>query len=110
MVEIDGAVAADGGDAGIVVKFGIAVSASTPCTCTVGVLRMQYRMVASQLRMSSELAASITYSILLSALITNVFSRLGISRAVVSRTSDIKKQNTPLRGYNDSTGKKFISE
>lgn len=32
MVEIVGAVAAGGGDAGIVVKFGIAVSASTPCT------------------------------------------------------------------------------
>lgn len=32
IVEFDGAVAAGGGDAGIVVKFGIAVSASTPCT------------------------------------------------------------------------------
>ena len=95
---VGGAVVFGGGDAGIVVKFGIAVNASTPCTCTVGVLRMQYRMVASQLRISSELAASITYSILLSAFITNVFSRLGISRAVVSRTSDIRKQKTPLRG------------
>lgn len=97
-VFIDGAVAAGGGEAGIVVKFGMAVSASTPCTCTVGVLRIQYRMVASQLRISSEFAASITYSVWLSAFITNVFSLLGISSAVVSRTSDIKKQNTPLRG------------
>lgn len=56
-------------------------------------------MVANQLRMSSESAASITYSILLSAFSTNVFSRFGISNAVVSRASDIKKQKTPLRGY-----------
>lgn len=103
---VGGALLAGGGDAGIVVKFGIAVNVSTPWTCTVGVLRMQYRMVASQLRISSELAASITYSILLSAFITNVFSRLGISSAVVSRTSDIKKQKTPLRGYEMKRNKK----
>lgn len=67
--------------------------------CDVGVLFMQYLIVASQLLISSVSLASITYSILLSAFSTNVFSWSGISSAVVSRASDIKKQNTPFLGY-----------
>jgi hypothetical protein len=66
--------------------------------CDVGVLFMQYLIVASQLLISSVSLASITYSILLSAFNTNVFSWSGISNAVVSRASDIKKQNTPFLG------------
>lgn len=82
-------------EAGIVVWFGIAFKASTPCKF--GVILMQYRIVANQLRISSVLAASITYSILF-RLNNNFFFLLGISRTFVKRTSFIEKQNTPLRG------------
>lgn len=58
--------------------------------CEVGVVFMQYRIVAIQLFMSMVSFASIRYSIAPSAFSTNVFSLSGISNAVVSRASLIK--------------------
>lgn len=58
--------------------------------CDVGVVFMQYRIVAIQLFMSCASFASMRYSIAPSAFRTKVFSLSGISRAVVSRASFIK--------------------
>lgn len=71
--------------------FDVAPS-SSECvgSCEVGVVFMQYRIVAIQLFMSLASFASIRYSIAPSALSTNVFSLSGISSAVVSRASLIK--------------------
>ena len=79
----------------------VEVSASWGGTCDVGVLFMQYLMVASQLFISVASLASMTYSWLSLAFSTNVFSLSGISNGIVCRASDINAQKTPLRGCNE---------
>jgi hypothetical protein len=78
----------------------VEVSASDGGIWEVGVLFMQYRIVASQLFISDASLASITYSWLSPAFNTNVFSLSGISNGIVCRASEINAQKTPLRGCN----------